>query len=57
MFMFTLHIAKILAESGFLCITRYNKRTKVNSVKRTTNYGGVNFVVGSNLKRKDVLYF
>ena len=23
MFMFTLHIAKILAESGFLCITRY----------------------------------
>ena len=25
MFMFTLHIAKILAESGFLCITRYFK--------------------------------
>ena len=25
MFMFTLHIAKILAESGFLCITRYTQ--------------------------------
>ena len=33
MFMFTLHIAKILAESGFLCITRY--KPKINFGIRT----------------------